>query len=81
MSNIFKRSNFQETNFERKTFEFRNTYSSEFVLGLVTFYWGESLNTQMELGNVQVKYAVKALKNQAVVGHVLREISCYCSFV
>ena len=33
MSNIFKRSNFQETNFERKTFDFRNTYSSEFVLG------------------------------------------------
>ena len=42
---------------------------------------GESLNTQIELGNVHDKYAVKVLKNQAVVGHVPREISRYCSFV
>ena len=42
---------------------------------------GESLNTQMELDDVHVKYAVKVLKNQAVVGHVPREISRYCSFV
>ena len=42
---------------------------------------GESLNTQRELENVHDKYAVKVLKNQAVVGHVPREISRYCSFV
>ena len=42
---------------------------------------GESLNTIMELDNVHDKYAVKVLKNQAVVGHVPREISRYCSFV
>ena len=41
---------------------------------------GESLNTQMEVDNVHDKYAVKVLKNQAVVGHVPREISRYCSF-
>ena len=35
----------------------------------------------MELDNVHDKYAVKALKNQDVVGHVPREISRYCSFV
>ena len=35
----------------------------------------------MELDNVHNKYAVKVLKNQAVVGQVPREISCYCSFV
>ena len=42
---------------------------------------GESLNTQMELGNGHDKYAVNDLKNQAVIGHVPREISRYCSFV
>ena len=42
---------------------------------------GESLNTQMEVNNVHDKYAVKILKNQAIVGHVPREISRYCSFV
>ena len=42
---------------------------------------GESLNTQMELDNVHDKNALKVLKNQAVVGHVPREISRYCSFV
>ena len=42
---------------------------------------GESLNTQMELDNVHDKYAIKVLKNQAVVGHVPREILRYCSFV
>ena len=41
----------------------------------------KSLNTLMELDNVHDKYAVKVLKNQAVVGHVPREISRYCSFV
>ena len=35
----------------------------------------------MELDNVHDKYAVKVLKNQAVVGHVPREISRYCNFV
>ena len=35
----------------------------------------------MELDNVHDKYAVKVLKNQAVVGHVPRDISGYCSFV
>ena len=35
----------------------------------------------MEVDNVHDKYAVKVLKNQAVVGHVSREISRYCSFV
>ena len=42
---------------------------------------GESLNTQVEPDNVHDKYAVKVLKNEAVVGHVHREISRYCSFV
>ena len=42
---------------------------------------GESLNTQAELDNVHDKYAVKVLENEAVVGHVPREISRYCSFV
>ena len=42
---------------------------------------GECFNTQMELDNVHDKYAVKVLKNQAVVSHVPREISRYCSFV
>ena len=42
---------------------------------------GESLNTQMELDNVHDKYVVKVSKNPAVVGHVPREISRYCSFV
>ena len=42
---------------------------------------GESLNTQVEPGNVHDKYAVKVLKNEAVVGLVPREISRYCSFV
>ena len=35
----------------------------------------------MEVNNVHDKYAVKVLKYQAVVGHVPREISRYCSFV
>ena len=35
----------------------------------------------MELGNVHDKYALKVWKNHAVVGHVSREISWYCSFV
>ena len=35
----------------------------------------------MEPDNVHDKYDVKFLKNQAVVGHVPREISRYCSFV
>ena len=42
---------------------------------------GESLNTQVEPDNVHDKYAVKVLKNITVVGHVLTEISRYCSFV
>ena len=47
---------------------------------LVTFYW-RILNAQVEPDNVHGKYAVKVLKNEAVVGHVPREISRYCSFV
>ena len=35
----------------------------------------------MEPDNVHDKYAVKVFKNEAVVGHVFREISRYCSFV
>ena len=42
---------------------------------------GESLNTQMELDNVHDKYAVKVLKNQAVIDQVPREMSRYCSVV
>ena len=33
----------------------------------------------MEVDNVHDKYDVKVLKNQAVVGHVPREIARYCS--
>ena len=39
------------------------------------------LNTQVEPENLHDKYIVKILKNEAVVGHVPREISRYCSFV
>ena len=42
---------------------------------------GESLNTQVEPDNVHDKYAVKVLKEEAVVDHVPREILRYCSFV
>ena len=42
---------------------------------------GESINTQVEPDNVHDKYAVKVLKKEAVVAHVPRDISRYCSFV
>ena len=35
----------------------------------------------MEPDTVNDKYAAKVLKNEAVVGHVPREISRFCSFV
>ena len=35
----------------------------------------------MELDSVHDKYAVMVLKNQAIAGHVPREISRHCSFV
>ena len=38
---------------------------------------GESLNTQVEPDYVHGKYAVKVLKNYAVVGHLPKEISRY----
>ena len=66
-------SNAKHSNFETRIHQ--NLY-----LGWSPFI-GESLNTQMEQDNVHGKYAVKVLKNQAVVGHVSREISRYCSFV
>ena len=40
----------------------------------------EYLNTEVEPDNVHDQYTVKILKNEAVVGHVPREISRYCSF-
>ena len=42
---------------------------------------GESLNTQVEPDSIHDKYAVEVLKKEAVIGHVPREISRYCSFV
>ena len=42
---------------------------------------GETLKTQVKPNNVYDKYDVKVLKDEAVVGHVPREISRYCSFV
>ena len=42
---------------------------------------GEYLNTQVEVDNVHDKYTVKVLKNEDLVGHVHRELLCYCSFV
>ena len=41
---------------------------------------GESLNTEVEPENIHDKYAVKVLKNEAVVGHMPREMSRYRSF-
>ena len=50
-------------------------------MAIWSHYIGESLKTQVEPDNVHDKYAVKVLKNETVVGHVLTEMSRYCSFV
>ena len=41
-------------------------------MAVLSPFIGESLNTQVEPDNVHDKYAVKVLKNEAVVGHVPR---------
>ena len=66
------------TDIKTYSIEFESFVTGHHVYKVVwSPFIGESLNTQEEPDNVHDKYAVKVLKNEAVVGHVPREISRY----